>query len=103
MSFILAIVQRPPEDAPRAMRDAWIAFPEFAKVESLKSSDGVYRIGQNAWIFNSRKAIPEYGSVITQAHNYGLQLHIFHLDDKSLQSHIDSSPRSEDLEKFLSA
>jgi hypothetical protein len=99
MAFTLVIVQRPRDEQGRM--NQWVGFPEYAGVQSIKEAAGVYRVGQNAWIFNMKDALPEYASVISLAKDLGLQLHIFQLEDRSLASNVYSWPRSVELERFL--
>jgi hypothetical protein len=102
MSFILVIVPLPDmNDHPK--KQAWAAFHTFAKVDSLKESEGVFYIDDTAWLFDTRKALHALGRVIHQAHESGMQLHSFQLDSATIRSHVASYPPSTKLEAFLAS
>jgi hypothetical protein len=102
MSFILVIVPMP-DMADFKRKQAWSSFYTFAKVDSLKESEGVFYIDDTAWLFDTRKALPKFALLTHQAHESGMQLHSFQLDSAMLRSQVVSSPKSDDLEAFLAS
>lgn len=97
MSYALVILERP-HNSEQAVIDTKDTFPE---VERLSSTDGVFCMGESAWIFDTSKAIVPFGLLIAQASDRGLQLYVFHLHDDSFRRHVTSYPRSLKLQQFL--
>jgi hypothetical protein len=102
MSFILVAVPMPDMDDFKK-KQAWSSFHTFAKMDSLKESEGVFYIDDTAWIFDTGKALHAFGRVIHQAHESGMQLHSFQLDSAMIRSHVVSSPQSVEMEEFLAS
>ncbi|HKO30697.1 MAG TPA: hypothetical protein VJU54_06140 [Nitrospiraceae bacterium] len=102
MAFILVIVQAPQRETPSGVAD-WMSFHTAAKLESLKELPAVYCLDETAWIFDTRRALAEFGLVTHHATERGIPLHAFQLDNSSLQSYVGSQPISEKLEAFLEA
>lgn len=100
MSFMLVIVQLPDQRKPADVT-TWGSFQAYAKLDSLKEVAGVFCINDTAWIFDTKKSLPEYGLVVHRANEFHVQLFSFQLDDETLRSHVASSPQSEKLEGFL--
>lgn len=98
MSFILVIVQKKHDDIAN-----WMTFHAGAKLDNLKELAGVFCIGETAWIFDTRRTLPECGLVTHQANELHIQLYIFQFDSESIQSHMASYPRSEKLERFFAS
>lgn len=73
----------------------------YPVVDALSHTDGVFCMGESAWIFDTTKAIVPFGLLIAQASEQGLQLYVFHLPDDSFRLHATSYPRSEKLQRFL--
>jgi hypothetical protein len=94
MSYAMIIMERP------AKSGIGEAYPE---VDALSQTEGVFCMGESAWIFDTTKAIVPFGLLIAQASERGLQLYVFHLHDDSFRRHATSYPRSEKLQKFLDA
>ena len=102
MSFTLVIVVHP--DRQKTMEVAtWSSFQAHAKLDSLKKVAGVFYINDTAWIFDTRKSLPEYALVVHKANEFHVQLFSFQFDSESLQSHVVPCPRSEKLEAFLAS
>jgi hypothetical protein len=97
MAFSLVIIVRPEGDDTR--RKTWETFSRHLQPEDLKGIEGVFSIGFNAWIFNTAIAMPQFATIVAGAKLEDLQLHVIHLNDKTLR--VDSSPKSEALEAFL--
>jgi len=102
MSFILVIVQAPHRNTPTGVAD-WMSFHAGAKLDSLKELPAVFCLDETAWIFDTRRALAEFGLVMHQATERGIQVHAFQLDNASGQSYVGSHPISERLETFLDA
>ncbi|MEP6935298.1 MAG: hypothetical protein ABI988_15410 [Nitrospirota bacterium] len=100
MSFILVVVQALDRDSPTGVAN-WMSFHAGAKLESLKELPAVFCLDETAWIFDTRRALAEFGLVKHQATERGIQLHAFQLDNSTLQSYVGSYPASEKLEAFL--
>jgi hypothetical protein len=100
MSFILVIVRHPDQDKSAGMA-TWMSFRANAKLESLKDVAGVFCINDTAWIFDTKRTLPEYGLVVHQAKEFHIELFSFQLDSAALRSHIVASPQSNKLEEFL--
>ena len=96
MSFILVIVQKKHDEIAN-----WMTFHAVAKLDNLKELAGVFCVDETAWIFDTRRALPEFGLVTHQANDLHIQLYVFQFDGESLRSRVASYPRSEKLEKFL--
>lgn len=95
MTYFLVIVQKPEmEGLP-----AWLSFESEAKIEELKLAEGVFCIDDNAWIFDTRRALAEFALVTHQATKQRIQLHTFELGDDS--SHVGSCPPATRLVEFL--
>lgn len=102
MSFMLVIVPLPNQNSTQEQQN-WGAFYAFAKVENLKEAPGVFYLNDRAWIFDTQKSLHLYGLVLQQAHERGVQVHTFPLDDERVRSRVASSPRSAALEDFLAS
>ena len=101
MSFTLLIIPRPEEKEHQRSLE-WGDF--HAKVGDLKSTAGIFCIGDNAWIFDTKKSLAAFRRVIDQAHQQGIQSYSFHLDSGLPLSLVAScSHQSEKLEKFLAS
>ena len=98
MSFMLVIVQKKQDEIAN-----WMTFHAVAKLDNLKELAGVFCIDETAWIFDTRRALPEFGLVTHQANDLHIQLYVFQFDSETLRSHVASYPRSEQLEKFLAS
>lgn len=94
MSYAMIIMERPD---PSETREA------YPVVDALSHTDGVFGMGESAWIFDTTKAIVPFGLLIAQASERGFQLYVFHLPDDSFRLHVTSYPRSEKLQQFLNA
>jgi hypothetical protein len=94
MSYAMIIME---QSEPSGTREA------YPVVDSLSHVDGVFCMGEAAWIFDTTKAIVPFGLLIAQASEQGLQLYVFHLPDDSFRLHATSYPRSEKLQQFLNA
>jgi hypothetical protein len=102
MPFMLVIVQSP-DPYKSVETKAWSSFQGYARLETLKEAEGVFYINDTAWIFDTKKTLPEYGLVIHQANEFHIQLFSFQLERETLRSHLASYPRSEKLEAFLAS
>lgn len=100
MSFILVIVRHPDQDKSADMA-TWMSFRAHAKLDSLKEVAGVFCINDTAWIFDTKKTLPEYGLVVHQAKEFHIELFSFQLHSEALRYHVVSSPQSKKLEEFL--
>lgn len=100
MSFMLVIVEIPDLNN-HAEVSRWQSFRAYAGLERLRETAGVFCINETAWLFDTRKTLPEYALVVHKASEFHVQLFSFQLESESLQSHLVSSPRSEKLEAFL--
>ena len=102
MAFMLVIVPRPLGDRAEDHL-TWGSFWTSMGAKTLSESEGVFSIGENAWIFDTRTALPLYGRVIHVAHKSQIQLHVFPIDAETVLAHGASYPKSEKLEEFLSS
>jgi len=102
MSFMLIIVQTP-EMSKSAEVATWQSFRAYAELERLGEGAGVFCLNDTAWLFDTRKALPECALVIHQAHKFHVQLFSFQLDSEALRSLAASYPRSKKLEDFLAS
>ena len=102
MSFMLIIVQTP-EMSKSAEVATWQSFRAYAELERLREVAGVFCINDTAWLFDTRKTLPEYALVVHQANKFHVQLFSFQLDNGSLQSLVVSYPRSKKLAEFLAS
>ena len=102
MSFMLIMVQTP-EMSKSAEGATWQSFRAYAELERLREVAGVFCINDTAWLFDTRKTLPECALVIHQAHKFHVQLFSFQLDSESLRSLVASYPRSKKMEDFLAS
>jgi hypothetical protein len=93
MAYFLVIVQKP-EELP-----AWASFESAAKIEELKTAEGVFCIDDNVWIFDTQRSLAVFALVTHQATKQHIQLHTFELYDDS--SHVGSCPPATKLVEFL--
>ena len=102
MSFMLIIVQTP-EMSKSDEIATWQSFRAYAELKHLREVAGVFCMNDTAWLFDTRKTLPECALVIHQAHKFHVQLFSFQLDSDSLRSLVASYPRSKKLEDFLAS
>lgn len=100
MSFMLVITSLPHRDDPREL-EAWSSFRGYAETDSLKGANGVFCLNESAWLFDTRKALNLFGSVVHHAHRFAIQLHTFQLDGDTVRSCVASYPQSPALDEFL--
>lgn len=97
MSYALVILER----LGQSEEDEGNTAHPLPEVEGLSITDGVFSMGQSAWIFDTSKAIVPFGLLIAQASERGIQLYVFHLHDDSFRRHATSYPRSLKMQQFL--
>lgn len=102
MAFILVVIQAP-EMSKSSEVATWQSFRAYAELERLREVAAVFCINDTAWLFDTRKTLPEYALVVHQANKFRVQLFSFQLDNGSLQSLVVSSPRSKKLGEFLAS
>lgn len=100
MSFMLVITSLPNRDNDREM-EAWSSFRGYAETDSLKGAKGVFYLNESAWLFDTRKALHLFGSLVHHAHRFAIQLHTFQLDGETVQFYVASYPQSTALVEFL--
>jgi hypothetical protein len=101
MAFMLVITPLSPQNRSDDVK--WNSFWASGGLDKLSKSEGVFCLGETAWIFDTRTALPQYGRVVHAGDTAQVQLHVFPLDADAALAHGAAYPKSEKLEAFLSS
>jgi hypothetical protein len=101
MPYQLIVATMPEEAAPALAFKNWSLFSGHAQTPTLKTTTGIFWMSANAWLFDTRRALPDLVRLQHRALEYEIPLTLLVLPDETVRSLIISYPSSERLEAFL--
>ena len=101
MPYQLVVATMPDEGAPALAFKNWGLFSGHAQTATLKTTSGIFWMSANAWLFDTRRALPDLVRLQHRALEYDIPLTLLILPPEMLRSIIVSYPNSAPLEAFL--
>ena len=101
MPYQLVVATMPDEGAPALSFKNWGLFSGHAQTATLRTTRGIFWMSANAWMFDTRRALPDLVRLQHRALEYDIPLTLLILPDETVRSLMVSYPNSAPLEAFL--
>ncbi len=101
MPYQLVVATMPDEGAPALSFKNWGLFSGHAQTATLKTISGIFWMSANAWLFDTRRALPDLVRLQHRALEYEIPLTLLILPAETVRSLIVCHPNSGPLEAFL--